>query len=338
MSTHAAKPPVVSVVVTLYNKAAFVEEALRSVLQNTFSDFEVLVIDDGSTDDGPERVVRFEDPRVRLFRSHANTGRAAAANRGFAAARGEFIAILDADDIMEPDRLSQQVHFMRTHPEVVACGTAARIIGRADHVASWPETDRECRARIVFEDALLYGSAMFRRAVLEANGIRCDEHWRTPGMDYLVQVAMAPFGRFANLQAPLTRYRIHEGNMRHGRDPVADKLLIQRRVFEMIGIPATGEDAALHIMLHRLFTRPPDPTAVRRLRAWMTRLMRWNRESGFAEQAVFERIARGYWDHLFHVLPDHSRAAALLHVFSWWPIRLSHLLYLAKHVVRPPRR
>lgn len=338
MNEHAAPSPVVSVVLTLYNKAEFVEEALKSVLDGTFTDFEVLVIDDGSTDDGPERVSRINDPRIRLIDSEVNTGRAAAANRGFDAARGEFVAILDADDLMEPDRLRLQVACMQAHPDVVACGTAARIIGRGGHIAHWPATDRECRARLVFEDSLLYGSAMFRRSVLERHGVRCDEQWRLPGMDYLVQVALARFGRFANLQEPLTRYRIHEGNMRHGRDPVADKLLIQRRVFALLGIQSTEREIEDHIMLHRLFVRRPDAPSIRSLRRWLKKLMRWNRRNGFADDATFRRLTRAYWDGLFYVLPDYDRMAALAHVFCWWPVRLSHLVYLFKHILRPPKR
>ncbi|MBK9176743.1 MAG: glycosyltransferase family 2 protein [Flavobacteriales bacterium] len=338
MNEHATSSPVVSVIITLYNKAEFVEEALKSVLGSTFTDFEVLVIDDGSTDDGPERLAGLGDSRVRLFRSASNTGRAAAANRGFAAARGEYMAILDADDLMEPERLELQVAFMQAHHEVVACGTAAQIIGRGGHIARWPESDRECRARLIFEDPLLYGSAMFRRSVMERHGVRCDEQWRVPGMDYLVQVSLSRFGRFANLQEPLTRYRIHDGNVRHGRDPVADKLLIQSKVFDMLGIAATAREVENHIMLHRLFVRPPNAGAVRDLRRWLDKLVRWNRSIGFADDLAFRRIARGYWDHLFYVLPDTDRAAALLHVFSWWPIRLPHLLYLIKHALRSPNR
>lgn len=319
---------------TLHNKSAYVEEAVASVLASTFTDLELLVVDDGSTDDGVQRVLAFTDPRIRVLRSAVNTGRAAAANRGFDAARGAFVAILDADDRMRPDRLARQVEHLRTHPETGACGSAARIIGRGAHVAAWPADDPWCRARLVFEDPMLYGSAMFRRSVLERNGIRCDADWRTPGMDYLFQVALAPHTRFANLPEPLTEYRIHDGNMRAGRDPYADKLALQRRVFDLLGITHSEQELADHLLLHRLFSEPPDGAAICRLRRWTKRLIRWNREAGFADGAVFEATLRGYWDRLFYILPDHGAGAAWAHFLAWWPWRPAHAMYAAKLALR----
>lgn len=331
---HAsAAAPVVSVLMTLHNKAAHVEEAMASVLASTFADLELLVVDDGSTDDGVQRARAFTDPRIRVLPSAVNTGRAAAANRGFDAARGEFVAILDADDRMRPDRLAKQVEHLRAHPETGACGSAARIIGRGAHVAAWPADDRWCRARLVFEDPMLYGSAMFRRSVLERHGIRCAADWRTPGMDYLFQVALAPHTRFANLPEPLTEYRIHSGNMRAGRDPFADKLILQRRVFAMLGIAHSDQELVDHLLLHRLFQATPDGAAIRRLRAWTRRLIHWNRQAGFADAAAFEATLRGYWDQLFYILPDHDAGAARAHLFGWWPWRAHHAVYAAKHAL-----
>lgn len=319
---------------TLYNKGRFVEEAVASVLASTLTDFELLVVDDASTDDGPERVQRFDDARIRLLRSPVNTGRGAAANRGFAAARGAFVAILDADDRMLPDRLGKQAAFLRNHADVAVCGSAARIVGHGMHTASWPAADRECRARLVFEDPVLYGSAMFRRSVLDQHGIRCDAEWRTPGMDYLIQVAVAPHGRFANLPDALTEYRIHDQNMRSGRDPVADKRLIQQRVFSMLGIPHTEQELQDHLLFHRHITGPLDAAAVKRLRAWSRKLIAWNAETRFADEAVFTTTVRGYWDQLFFILPERGFATAWAHLVAWRPLRAAHLAYLLKGTVR----
>jgi len=327
-------PPTVTVLITLYNKGPFVEEALASVIASDFGDIEILVVDDASTDDGPDRVIAMQDARIRLIRHHENTGRAAAANRGFDAARGEFIAILDADDRMMPDRIGMQLRFMRAHPEVIACGSAARIIGRGDHVASWPADDRECRARLIFEDALLDGSCMLRRAALEQHGIRCDSRWRTPGMDYLFQIALAPHGRFANLPQALTEYRIHDGNMRAGRDHAQDKLMIQRRVFEMIGLSHNEQQLKDHVLFHRMLIASADPTAIRRLRDWSRHLITWNREHRFAYERVFDATVRTYWDRIFYVLPDLGLRTALAHLLGWWPWRAGHAVYLAKYGIK----
>ncbi|HRH38589.1 MAG TPA: glycosyltransferase family 2 protein, partial [Flavobacteriales bacterium] len=162
--------PRVTVLTTLYNKGAFVEDAIRSVLASSFADFELLVVDDASTDDGLLRARAFTDPRIRILTSETNTGRADAANRGYDAARGEYIAVLDADDIAAPDRLEKQVAFLDAHPEVGVCGSYAQTFGIRDHIATWPLTDEEARGLLLFQDPLLYGSAIIRRSVLEEHG------------------------------------------------------------------------------------------------------------------------------------------------------------------------
>jgi len=331
------QPPSISVVMTLFNKGDFVEEALGSVLASDFPDFELLVIDDASRDDGPKRVLAFDDPRVRLLPHSTNTGRAAAANRGFEAAKGEFIAILDADDRMLPDRLGKQLRFMRADPDVIACGSAARIMGRGEHRAAWPLTDRECRARLVFEDAFLYGSCMLRRERLDQHRIRCEEGWRTPGMDYLLQLTLARHGRLANLPEALTEYRIHDRNMRSGRDPVQDKLVLQRRVFEHLGIQHSDQELQDHLLLHRMGVGNLDPRSIRRLRAWTKRLIHWNAAAGFADEAMFRETIRAYWDHLFYVLPDLGFWVTWRHFTAWWPWRTAHAAYWAKHLAKRSR-
>jgi glycosyltransferase involved in cell wall biosynthesis len=325
--------PRVTVLTTLYNKGPFVEEAVRSALASTFTDLEVLVVDDGSTDDGPGRVAAITDSRVRLLRSVANAGRPAAANRGFAEARGEFIAVLDADDLMHPQRIAKQVAFLDAHTEVGAVGTALSVFGEKSEQWSWPEHDEEARGRMLFSDPVCYGTSMIRRSLLLDNGLRCNEAWLRPGMDYLFLLSLAQHTRFANIMEPLTFYRVGAQNMRHGRDPVEDRARIYAEQFRVFGIPATEEEVRLQLMLHRLFRRPPNAADVRALRAWISRLKAMNRSSGTFPVPVFEAELDRRWQDIFHPVADSSAAAA------WAHLRLSHgwsaarLRYLAAAVI-----
>lgn len=115
--------PIVSVVIPLYNKAPHIARALTSVLKQTFQDFEVIVVDDGSTDDGAEIVRRFEDPRIRLIQQE-NRGVSAARNRGIEEARAELIAFLDADDEWLPDFLSTIIRMYNKFPDGGAYATS----------------------------------------------------------------------------------------------------------------------------------------------------------------------------------------------------------------------
>jgi glycosyltransferase involved in cell wall biosynthesis len=115
--------PAVSVVMPMYNAAPYVGEAVRSVLGQTFSDFELIVIDDGSKDDSATEVERAAkgDARLRLIRQ-SNSGVSVASNKGTELARGEFLARADSDDICLPNRLEKQVGYLREHPDCVAVG------------------------------------------------------------------------------------------------------------------------------------------------------------------------------------------------------------------------
>lgn len=322
--------PRVTVLTTLYNKGPFVEEAVRSILGSTFADLELLVVDDASTDDGVERVRRFSDPRIRILTSGVNTGRAATANRGYDAARGEYVAVLDADDIMHPERLARQVAFLDMHPEVGVCGSYAQIIGTHGHVAEWPPTDEEARGLLLFQDPLLYGSAMIRRPVLEEHHIRCLPHWHEPGMDYLFLLAIARHTRTATIPEPLTSYRLGEQNFRHGRDPIEVRARICREVFLFYGLDAGEEEVELQLLLEHLYREPPGAGKLRALFRWKERLKEFNRKKGLFTAHVFEARLQQAWARWYYLLAGERLWPALVHLWieGGWPG--GRLLYLLK--------
>ena len=330
--------PRVTVLTTLYNKGPFVEEAVRSVLNNAFGDFELLVVDDASTDDGVARVRGINDPRIRIITSAENTGRAAAANRGYDLARGEYVAVLDADDVAHADRLAKQVAFMDAHPEIGVCGSYAQTFGERDHVARWPLEDEEARGLLLFQDPLLYGSCMIRRSMLEEHGIRCLSHWRTPGMDYLFLLAIAAHARTATIPEPLTSYRLGEQNFRHGHDLIEVRAKIYREVFRFYGIPVTEQDVELQLLFHQLYRELPDTRTVRALHRWAKKLKDINQERKLFTVDVFEKRLRQDWARWFYLLADKRLAAALLHLWlsGGWPG--ARLLYLLKVRVRKAAR
>jgi glycosyltransferase involved in cell wall biosynthesis len=308
--------PRVTVLMTYYNKGTYVLDAVHSILAQTFGDFELLVVDDASTDGGLDPVRAIGDPRIRILESAVNTGRAAAANRGYDAARGEYVAVLDADDLMYPQRLEKQVAFMDAHPEVGALGTYADIIGTGASMSAWKLTDPECRAALLLGDPLWYGAAMFRRSVLEEHGLRCDPDWRTPGMDHLFLLRLAFHTQYANLPETLNGYRLGAQNMRHGRDPVADRAAMYREAFRIFGIPASDAEVGLQLMLHRLFKEEPRVRDVRALREWLDRLIAMNRKHDWFPADGFEALLEARWRNLFFHFADTSWGLGWEHLRS----------------------
>ncbi len=161
--------PIVTVLMTVFNGERHLASAIRSVLAQTFRDFELLVIDDGSQDRSADLVGSFDDPRVRLVRQARNFGLVASLNHGLELARGEWIARQDADDLSEPTRLAEQLKFVRAHPAVPLVGADAKLIGdRGNYRGRWRTGGHADLVRwdMNFRTPFAHSSAIFRRSVV----------------------------------------------------------------------------------------------------------------------------------------------------------------------------
>lgn len=123
MSVLEALPPRVSFLLAVHNDAVFLPATLRSMLEQSFADFEIIAIDDASTDGTAEILQSADDPRVRYSRNETNLGQVPSLNRGLPLCRGEFVARIDGDDLCEPDRLAEQVHYLDEHPDLAGCAS-----------------------------------------------------------------------------------------------------------------------------------------------------------------------------------------------------------------------
>lgn len=170
-----AQPPRVSVLLPAHNAAPYLEEAVASVLAQTFQDFELLLIDDGSTDQTPEIATRLaaSDPRIRLIRQE-QSGLVAALNHGLALARGEYLARMDADDRSLPTRFAAQVAFLDANPEVAVVGGWGRLIDRNGHSfgEKVPPTAGAKIQRMLSHgrSPIIHSAATLRRSALEEVG------------------------------------------------------------------------------------------------------------------------------------------------------------------------
>ncbi|UOQ74426.1 glycosyltransferase family 2 protein [Hymenobacter cellulosilyticus] len=121
--------PRVSVLVPVYNVEAYIQETLRSLLNQTYQDFEIVVVNDRSTDQTAERIAELNDPRIHLYTNEVNLGRAGTDNYGMTLVRGELVAKMDGDDLCHPERLAKQVAFLDAHPEVDIVGSWVQCFG-----------------------------------------------------------------------------------------------------------------------------------------------------------------------------------------------------------------
>ena len=201
----------VSVLMTVYNAEPFLDEAVRSILGQSFGDFEFIVIDNASTDNSREMLASYSDPRLRVFHNAENIGPPRALNRGLQMAKGEYVARMDADDVALPDRLTKQFDFMARNPNCAAAGTQIRLFdhnGKKIYVPWMPVTQDEIRWKLMFTSPLAHSSVMMRKdCVLEVDGY--DEGLRyAPDYDLWSRLILQGH-RLANLPDFLALIRIH---------------------------------------------------------------------------------------------------------------------------------
>jgi glycosyltransferase involved in cell wall biosynthesis len=221
--------PVVSVIIPTFNNARFLSESIPSVLQQSFSDFELLVIDDGSTDDTRNVISQFEgDPRFHSV-CHENRGGAAARNTGILRSYAPFVAFLDADDVWLPDKLQKQVAFLQENPEISAVHTAMDVVRiDSEHRELSRHTQRRpaLRERTLYEELLyqmvITGSAssvMVRRTTLDEVGL-FDESVRISDRDMWQRLSLRH--SFGYIDEPLVCIRKHSTNMSSKRSMMVE--------------------------------------------------------------------------------------------------------------------
>ena len=207
--------PKVSVIVAAFNAENYLREAIQSVLRQTFQDFELLIVDDGSTD-GTARIIRsYSDARIQLVENQRNMGLTKSLNRALNLARGEYIARQDADDISEPLRLQTQVAYLNRHPRVALLGSWFTVIdenGSEVRRTSLPTNDLDLHWAMFFYCPFVHGAVMWRHApVREQIGAYNENLAYAQDHDLWARIA----SRFtvANLPEWLVRYREHSQSM-----------------------------------------------------------------------------------------------------------------------------
>jgi len=164
--------PKVTVLMPVYNGERYLNEAVDSILGQTFTDFEFLIIDDASTDKTPEILRSYDDPRIRVVTNEENLGLSKSLNKGLALARGEFIARMDADDVSYPYRLQVQHEFMTQHPGAGVIGSWAEYIDRKGEIVHRyraPIFPEENYFYLHFQNCIVHSSVMFRKDVVISN-------------------------------------------------------------------------------------------------------------------------------------------------------------------------
>jgi hypothetical protein len=270
MTSQPAVPPDISVIMATFNGASTLRASINSVLSQTCRNFELIVADDGSTDDTAAMLASYDDARLKILPKSRNLGIVASRNRCLEAASGALVAMLDHDDLSAPTRLARQSAYLQSHPGTVLVGTAARsmqngVLSTMNHPAVTTPGLIGWLLNIV--NPLICSSVMFRRDAAVRLGSFMRERYIFAD-DYDFYHRIAAFGDIARLDEPLTIYRLHPGNTfkKHERAMTANAA----RVLEPSYRKFFGEDAlqAANLVVMHLSAgwAVPDEATLSRLR------------------------------------------------------------------------
>lgn len=231
--------PSCSVVMTSYRDTRYLREAVDSVLAQDFTDFELIVVDDGSPDPKPVAALLELDPRIRVMRLDDNRGTAVAANAGIATARAPIIARLDSDDVAEPDWLAAVVGALHADPKLGLVGSAVTLIDPQGFVTghqAMPESDFGIRFTLLFHCPFYHSTTAYRRSLFDqAGGYRPDQ---PVSQDHYLWAAMLPHCRARNLPDRLVRYRLNPDGLSstNSGDAVGRTLPIREAAWAELGL------------------------------------------------------------------------------------------------------
>src|ERR1035437_9636183 len=190
--------PVISVLMPVYNAEPYLKEAIESVLNQSFRDFELLLIDDASTDKSVEIIKSYHDNRIVLLQKPINSGYNDSLNMAIPFAKGEYIARMDADDLSLDNRFLKQYNYMEQHPDILVLGTMLKVIGADFSNKYHPITYDQVKLFSLMGSPVAHPTVFIRRSVFDTYNLKYDRNFE-PAEDYDLWSRILEIGKIENL-------------------------------------------------------------------------------------------------------------------------------------------
>ena len=287
--------PRVSIVLPVYNVAPYIEATIASLLAQTLADFELLVLDDCSTDSTVARVETIRDPRLKLIRNPHNLGRAGTDNAALLHVRGEFIAKMDGDDLCHPERLARQVAYLDQHPTVNVVGSFMQNFGASTYLTRYPAAPADAQVLTLFTLPTGNPSAMLRTSLFREQGLRYDATLRqTEDYDFCARYIRQL--RIATIQEALVQYRVppsvRKKDILSERATVSD--VVREELLRQWQLPFTARELAVYNTIAML-ERPLRDVKLPEVAAWLQKIVRHNETSPLFEPEALRRGVGKRW-------------------------------------------
>lgn len=291
--------PTITVLMPVYNGETYLREAIDSILNQTYTDFEFLIINDGSSDATVSIIQEYTDSRIRLVHNEKNMGLIATLNKGFELARGKYIARMDADDISLPERLEKQIDFMENNPEIGICGTWFDTFDKTGLTggARYAENHDEICLKHLYQIHLSHGTAIIRKTVIDNLGLRFDPDF-AHAEDYELFTRMSSHTRLANLQFVGYKVRHHENEVskKYNLIQAENSKRIRLREFKKLGLEISPEQLHSYSSLahHEYLSIKEKPEEIERM---LSAMVEANQKSMVFPEPFFMKHISTFWFH-----------------------------------------
>lgn len=282
----------ITVLMPVYNAEKYLREAVESILNQTYADFEFLIINDGSTDETLSILESYstKDNRIKLL-SQKKEGLISALNLGLREAKGKYIVRMDADDISLPKRIEVQFNYMENHDDIGVCGCWVQRFGEINTARIIPSDDATIRSGLIFGCTLAHPGVILKREILQKHQI---EYRNYPyAEDYDLWTQLAPYTRFANIQEILLLYRIHPnqiGQTFH-QQQIETTQRIRLELIRRLGVTPTKEEEYIHECISWGHYKLIQFQYIH-IYSWLHKLQEANRQSHiFPEPSFSEKLA-----------------------------------------------
>lgn len=292
----------ISVVMPVYNAESFLNEAIESILNQTFGDFEFIIINNASTDNSKKIIHSYSDPRIKYIENDVNMGLVYSLNKGIDSSSGKYIARMDADDISMPERFFKQVNFLEQNASVGICGSWFENFGNITGISQYPADENTIRFKMLYQLPVLHPSVLIRKNILDKYGLKYNSNFKQ-GEDYDLFVRIAEVSNIANIPEVLIKYRQHTASIKSINNSVfaefKNKTISNQ--FNNMGIEISDSEIALFSKLcYADFNFSKEDMIL--TESLLLRIIAANNNSGYINSSILTSVLCQKWFHLCYNL------------------------------------
>ena len=284
--------PLISVIMSVFNEEQYIVESIQSILNQTISDFEIIVYDDCSTDRTLEIIRGLDDDRIHIYQNHTNQGLTKNLNQALDIASGQYIARMDGDDVSTPDRFERQIQYMNSHPDTMLISCQTQSFGEESLVWKLQDDPEKLRCMMLVRPVLAHPGFMFRKELVDQYGFKYDESFRQ-AQDYELVSRVTRKFSIGICPYVLLKYRVHETQVSNSAKGSqfcnADR--VRAYLLDELGIHLNEcERKAYHkLVLEQHTDNIQDFIDVKLL---LERIMEQNKNTHIYQQSVLEKTLR----------------------------------------------